>query len=140
MPRPARPADVRTLMRRDAFARGVGVRLVEVGPGFARTRLRLGPEHLNGVGVAQGGAVFTLADLAFAAAANSRGAVAVALDVSITFARAALAGTTLEAEAREESLGRRIAVVALRSRDAAFSCDATTGWAIRFSSFAMRLF
>jgi acyl-CoA thioesterase len=78
--------------------------------------MRLTDEHLNGVAVAQGGAVFTLADFAFAAAANSHGTVAVALDTSITFARAATRGV-LTAEAREESLSRRTSVCNVRVTD-----------------------
>ena len=111
-------ATVRALMRRDRFAARCGIRLVEVREGFARARLRLGPDHLNGVGVVQGGAIFTLADLAFAAASNSRGAVAVALDATITFARAAIRGT-LTAEAREISASRRVSVCEVRVTDAA---------------------
>ena len=66
--------------------------------------------------MAQGGAVFTLADFAFAAASNSHGIVAVALDTSITFIRAAVGGV-LTAEAREESVSRRISVCNVRVTD-----------------------
>jgi len=112
MPR-APPNPALALMRADRFAAAVGVKLVSLEVGAARARLELRPEHLNGVGVAQGGVIFTLADLAFAAVANSRGAVAVGLDASITFARAARAGT-LTAEAREESVSRRVSVCSVR--------------------------
>jgi acyl-CoA thioesterase len=117
MPRaPRNPA--LTLVRRDRFAAAIGVKLLEVREGYARARLRLGSDHLNGVGVAQGGAIFTLADTAFAAASNSGGQVAVALDASITFARAALPGA-LTAEAREEARTRRTSVCTVRVTDAA---------------------
>jgi acyl-CoA thioesterase len=107
---------VRALMRADRFAATSGVRLVELRDGYARTRMRLRPEHLNGARVVQGGAIFTLADLAFAAACNSHGTLALALDVSITFARAASAGT-LTAEAREVALSRKVSVVNVEVRD-----------------------
>ena len=117
MPAPD-PADlVRRLMRRDRWAAVAGARLVEVREGYARVRMRLRPDHLNGVDVVQGGAVFTLADFAFAVASNSHGTVAVALDVSITFARAARTGV-LTAEAREESVSRRVSVCSVRVTDA----------------------
>ncbi len=48
--------DLRRFFRRDRFAALAGVRLTEVRPGFARARMRVGPSHLNGVDVAQGGA------------------------------------------------------------------------------------
>jgi acyl-CoA thioesterase len=113
MARKDRFVAVRTMMRADRFAATSGIRLVELGEGRAVTRLRIRPEHLNGAGVVQGGAIFTLADLAFAAACNSHGNVALALDVSITFARAAVRGT-LTAEAREVALSRKVSVVEVR--------------------------
>jgi acyl-CoA thioesterase len=114
-PDPATAA-LRRLMSGDRWAATAGARLVEVREGYARATMRLRDDHLNGVRVAQGGAVFTLADFAFAAAANSHGTVAVALDTSITFARAATTGV-LTAEAIEESLSRRTSVCNVRVTD-----------------------
>ena len=94
----------RKLIDADRFARFTGVELLEMGDGRAVTRLEIKDHHRNGLGVVQGGALFTLADVAFAAASNSRGQVAVALNVGITFAKAATTGT-LTAEAPEESRG-----------------------------------
>ena len=107
---------VRRVMSGDRWAAAAGARLVEVRPGYARTTMRLKDVHLNGVEVAQGGAVFTLADYAFAACSNSHGTVAVALDTSITFARAAVRGV-LTAEAVEESRTRRTSVCTVRVTD-----------------------
>ncbi len=109
-------AIVRRVMAGDRWAAAAGARLVEVRPGYARTTLRLRDVHLNGVEVAQGGAIFTLADYAFAACSNSHGTVAVALDTSITFARAATKGL-LTAEALEESRTRRTSVCNVRVTD-----------------------
>jgi acyl-CoA thioesterase len=117
MPTPDSAVLARTLLARDRWAAAAGAKLVEVRDGYARARLRLAPVHLNGVGVAQGGAVFTLADFAFAAASNSHGVVAVALDTSITFVRATVRGV-LTAEAREESVSRRVSVCTVRVTDA----------------------
>lgn len=110
--------DVERFFRRDRFAGLAGARLTEVRPGFARARMRVGPAHMNGVDVAQGGAVFTLADLAFAAASNSHGTVAVAVNSSISFVKAAGPGW-LAAEAREVSLSPRFSSVTVHVRDAA---------------------
>jgi acyl-CoA thioesterase len=116
MPKKDTLALVRRLMAGDRWAAAAGARLAELKEGYARVTMRLRDEHLNGVAVAQGGAVFTLADFAFAAASNSHGTVAVALDTSITFARAATKGV-LTAEAREESLSRRTSVCNVRVTD-----------------------
>lgn len=109
-------ATVRRVMAGDRWAAAAGARLVEVRPGYARVTLRLRDVHMNGVEVAQGGAVFTLADYAFAACSNSHGMVAVALDVSITYVRAATRGL-LTAEAIEESRTRRTSVCSVRVTD-----------------------
>jgi acyl-CoA thioesterase len=91
---------VERCLAKDQFARHCDIELVEVAPGFARARMPLHPRHLNGVGTVQGGAIFTLADFAFAAASNSHGTIAVAINVSISFLKAARTGV-LTAEARE---------------------------------------
>lgn len=116
MPKNDPLAHVRRVLAGDRWAAVAGARLVEVREGYARVTMRLRRDHMNGVGVAQGGAVFTLADYAFAVASNSHGTVAVALDTSITFIRAASRGV-LTAEAREESVSRRVSVCTVRVTD-----------------------
>ena len=98
---------IRQCLQNDRFAAGAGIELVDVSPGCAKARMTLGPQHHNGLGSVQGGAIFTLADFAFAAAANSHGTVAVAIDVYITFIKAAQAGVLL-AEAKEVSKGFKL--------------------------------
>jgi acyl-CoA thioesterase len=110
------PAFLRRFFRRDTFAHGAGIRLLEVRPGYARARMTVTPAHWNGVDVVQGGAVFTLADLAFAAACNTAGPVALAINVSISFLRAVERGT-LTAEAREVSRTSRLSTVEVEVRD-----------------------
>ena len=63
--------DIFEFLQGDKFAINAGVELLEVGNGYAKARMEIKPAHLNGGGVCQGGAIFTLADLAFAAASNS---------------------------------------------------------------------
>lgn len=84
----------------DRFAALAGIEIIEVRPGYCRAKLEITDNHLNSAGVVQGGAIFTLADLAFAAAANSRGQLALAINVNITFLQGRSNGT-LYAEATE---------------------------------------
>jgi acyl-CoA thioesterase len=112
------PAFLRRFFRGDRFAAGAGIRLVDCGPGRAVARMKLTAAHLNGVGVAQGGAVFTLADFAFAVACNTGGTVALAIDVSISFLAATTRGT-LTATAVEVSRSPRLSRVEVEVRDAA---------------------
>jgi acyl-CoA thioesterase len=89
-------------LKQDRFAAHADVELLAVAPGYARAQMTVQPYHCNAVGIVQGGAIFTLADYAFAAASNSHGTVAVAINAHITFVKALSAGT-LVAEAREVS-------------------------------------
>ena len=92
--------------KKDHFAGRVGVELIEIREGYSKARLVITEEHLNAGHRTQGGALFTLADLALAAAANSHGALALSLSSTITFLRGSGPGDTLYAEARERYIGR----------------------------------
>jgi acyl-CoA thioesterase len=109
---------LRRMMERDRFAARCGIRLEELREGHARATMEAGPDHLNGVDIVQGGAIFTLADLAFAAAANSGGAVAVAVSATIQYVKAAVAGP-LVAEAEEVGRSSRLSTVTVRVTDGA---------------------
>ena len=80
--------------KNDHFAGKVGVELIEVKEGYSKARLVITEEHLNAGHRTQGGALFTLADLALAAAANSHGALALSLSSSITLLRSSGTGET----------------------------------------------
>lgn len=84
----------------DEFARQNGIEIVDIAEGYARTQVHIGPRHLNAGGNVQGGVLFTLADLAFAAATNSHGILTVTSSANITFVRGASSGY-ITAEAHE---------------------------------------
>jgi acyl-CoA thioesterase len=107
---------IRRYMAQDRLAATLGIELAEVGPGRATTRLTIDERHLNGAGIVHGGTIFSLADVAFAAASNSGGTLALALDVSITFLKAVSTGT-LTARAEEERCQGRIGCYSLRVED-----------------------
>jgi acyl-CoA thioesterase len=101
---------------RDQFARSNGIKLISVSAGRAEATMTLEPRHWNGVNLAHGGAIFTLADFAFAAAANSHGTIAVAINVSITFLKATSTGS-LRAEAREVALNPKLGSYTVEVKD-----------------------
>jgi acyl-CoA thioesterase len=103
-------------MKRDQFAVRTNIELLSIAPGQARAKMMIQPFHLNGVGTVMGGAIFTLADFAFAAASNSHGTIAVAVNVSISFLKAATAGT-LWAEAREISKNFKLGSYTVEVKD-----------------------
>jgi acyl-CoA thioesterase len=102
--------------KNDRFARHSGIELLEIAPGRAKAKMTIADAHLNGVNVVHGGAIFTLADLAFAAASNSHGTVAVAINASIWFVKAGTQGT-LFAEAREVSRNPKLATYSITITD-----------------------
>lgn len=93
----------------DAFAKFVGIEVLQATPQRSVCRLKLGPQHLNGVGVVQGGVLFTLADLALAVAANADDADRVTLSSHIDFLKGIGEGVIL-AEATPIKIGKTTAL------------------------------
>jgi acyl-CoA thioesterase len=88
------------IFARDRFAAHTGIEIAEAAPGYCRAYLVIEDKHMNGANVVQGGAIFTLADLAFAVASNSHGQLALAINVNISFLQGKKTGT-LFATAKE---------------------------------------
>jgi acyl-CoA thioesterase len=100
----SQPADqsgpVETMFASDDASRMFGIELLDHGPGWARARLIVRDEMLNGHGSCHGGVIFALADTAFACACNSWGPVTVAAGADIVFVAPARGGDILTAEGR----------------------------------------
>lgn len=84
----------------DRFAAGSGARLTEIAPGHAAALMEVTSAHLNAGGVCQGGAIFTLADLVFAALVNQGENLTFAINSTIYYHVSAKEGDTLRAEGR----------------------------------------
>jgi len=97
----------RSIFCRDRYAALTGIEIVEAAKGYCKARLTIEDKHLNAAKVVQGGAIFTLADLAFAVASNSHGQLALAINVNISFLNSASSGT-LYATARELDVPKRL--------------------------------
>jgi acyl-CoA thioesterase len=109
---------VAALNARDAMARHDGMILEAVRPGYARVRMRVRPEMLNGHQVCHGGRLFGLADAAFAYACNTYDVLSVAMTCQVSFLKAAQPGAVLTAIARERSRGSRTGVYDVEISDA----------------------
>lgn len=105
-------------IRQDPLAAKLGACFEEIRPGYSRVALTVTPDMVNFHGITHGGLVFALADMAFAAAGNSHGQIAVALNVDIAFLKAAMPGDRLVAEAQETQDGGRTALYAISVREA----------------------
>jgi len=91
----------------DLFAKHNGIELLEVGKGRATVQMKIEPYHFNAAGTVHGGAIFTLADYAFAVASNSHGRMAMGISTSVNFVKAAVQGM-LYAEAVENSINTKL--------------------------------
>ena len=109
--------DLQTFFKKDKFARYVGIELLDVAPGYARVQLDIRKHHLNGVNIAHGGAIFALADYAFAVASNSHGTIALGINATISYLKAAGEGL-LTAEAKEISRNPKLATYQVSITDA----------------------
>jgi acyl-CoA thioesterase len=85
----------------DDASKGLGMEIVEIGPGFATLAMNVRPDMVNGQRIAHGGFIFTLADSAFAFACNSHNERVVAARArSPSSSRASLVTASLQKRAR----------------------------------------
>ncbi|GAW91572.1 hotdog fold thioesterase [Calderihabitans maritimus] len=109
--------DIKKKLEKDALAKLLGVEILEVREGYAKTRVKVSKDLLNSLNTTHGAAIFAVADMALAAASNSYGQTAVALNVNITYLRATGEGTVLYATAEEENLTARTGLYRIVIRD-----------------------
>ena len=103
----------------DRFRELLGVQVLEVKDGYAKMSMKVTKDHTNFHGVTHGGAIFALADCAFAEAVNFGEKMAVAVQVSINFLRPSGEGDTLTAEAVRVSEGKTFGLynITIRKED-----------------------
>lgn len=103
------PDELRERIADDPFCAMLGIDLAVLEPGYAETRMTITDELLNFHGTPHGGVLYSLADAAFAAASNSHGDTAVALETNVSYLAAVESGTTLTATAEETHKTQRTA-------------------------------
>lgn len=99
-------AVVNQMMRDDLFSQWLGIEIIQVKEGYAKTKMTVRKEMINGLGIVHGGIAFSLADSTFAFACNNRNNLSVALDTSINFLKPIQVGDVIIAEAKEMHNGR----------------------------------
>lgn len=102
------------LNRTDRFAANAGCRITEVDAEHAVAEMTVTNAHLNGGNVCQGGALFTLADLAIAALMNHQGHLTFGISNSIMYVSSAKEGDLLRAEAVNVADHHKIPAVEVR--------------------------
>ena len=104
---------------KDNFRELLGIQVLEVRDGYAKMSMKITENHLNFVGFTHGGAIFALADCAFAEAANSGDKLAVAIQADIKYLRPSSEGDVLTAEASRVSEGKTFSLynIAVRKEE-----------------------
>lgn len=77
--------ETKAFFEKDRYAKACGITIDEVEQGKAVCSFMIEEQHLNAGNNVQGGAIFTLADFAFAVAANAKGRMTVSLENQITY-------------------------------------------------------
>lgn len=85
----------------DRYSRTLGVQIVRQDLGECVAAMRVSTDMANGGGNCHGGAIFSLADVSFAYACNSRGEMNVAAAADIQFVAPCRVGDELTAVATE---------------------------------------
>lgn len=96
--------ELRDRIASDPYCATLGIDLLALEPGRAVTALTVTDDLVNFHDTPHGGAIYSLADAAFAAASNSRGETAVALETNVSYLEAVDVGETLTAIAEETHL------------------------------------
>ena len=100
----------KTMYERDPASQALGMTLDAIRPGYARMRMRVREDMLNGHGTCHGGFIFMLADSAFAFACNSHNINTVGAGCTIDYLAPGRAGDVLVAEAVELALSGKTGV------------------------------
>ncbi len=99
----SRQEAIAAYIQKDPFARYLGAKIETISPGYSRVLLTVTADMANFHGTTHGAVIFALSDIAFAAASNSRGQSAVALNTNTSFLKASHPGDLLVAEGKEIS-------------------------------------
>ena len=110
--------EMRAFIGQDHFAtEQCGIRVDSLNEDEAVLSMPVETRHLNGNGVVQGGAIYTLCDTAFAAAANAGSARMVNRSAEITYLKPGR-GPVLVARARRISQGAAMGLYQIEAYDA----------------------
>ena len=108
---------IRKKVEEEPYAQKLGLKLVELDCGYSVVEMEFRPEMENIFGMAHGGAIFSLIDEAFETSCNAHGTVALALNMTISYVKAAGPGETLRAQSKEVSRSSRIGTYDIRVTD-----------------------
>ena len=123
-PQAVAEASASAMYAQDRASQALGMRILEIRPGYARLAMAVREDMVNGHQICHGGLIFTLADSAFAFACNTYDLVTVASSGSIEFLLPARLGDELTASAEERSRSKRTGVYDVAVRNQRAECVA----------------
>jgi len=94
----------------DHYAELLGIKVLEIKDGYCKVQMKIEKQHTNAMGCTHGGAIFSLADYAFAEACNFGDNIAVGIQVDIKYLRPTAEGDILTAETKRISEGKTTGV------------------------------
>jgi acyl-CoA thioesterase len=123
-PQAVAEAAARAMYAQDRASQALGMRILEIRPGYARLAMTVREDMVNGHMICHGGLIFTLADSAFAFACNTYDVVTVASSGSVEFLLPTRLGDELTAIAEERSRAKRTGVYDVAVRNQRGECVA----------------
>ena len=123
-PQSVAEASARAMYEQDRASQELGMRVLEVRPGYARLAMKVREDMVNGHQLCHGGLIFTLADSAFAFACNTYDLVTVASSGTIEFLLSGRLGDELTATAEERTRSKRTGVYDVSVRNQRGECVA----------------
>ncbi len=108
--------ELRELYKNDRFATNAGCKIIEADSDKVVCEMEISEKLLNAHGSVMGGAIFTLADFAFAVASNLNGVPSVAVESDIRF-YSATKGKKLIATCKTDKDGRTLGHYTVEIKD-----------------------
>ena len=109
---------IKNAVKRETFAQALNMKLIELEDGHSVVEMIYTPENMNNMyDRAHGGALFGLIDEAFETAGQTKGTIAVALNVNITYVTSPKPGSRLRAEANRVSETQKTASFDIKITD-----------------------
>lgn len=103
-------ANLRESAKEEPVAGFLGMRLIDISPGYAKVSMKVRQEHLNFNGMVFGGLIMGIADQAFAYASNSVLQPSIASQFNIHFVDGPKVGDEMVAECRVVKSGMRVGI------------------------------
>ena len=98
------------MLNNDAFSRWLGIKVVDILPGFCQLQMLVTEDMCNGFSIAHGGIAFSLVDSCCSFAVNAHGRKAVSVETSVNQFKALQPGDSITCTCKEESLGKKLGV------------------------------